>query len=75
MLLDQSTTALTQLRSMFLFYILFLYLLLFWINYKTKRYWQGKITREELVATGAALRKANWLTQRDIGINLIPSND
>src|SRR5580692_9698980 len=41
----------------------------------TEAYWQSKITRSELEATGRALRKQNWLTQKAAGIDLIPSND
>jgi 5-methyltetrahydropteroyltriglutamate--homocysteine methyltransferase len=38
-------------------------------------YWAGKISAEELLATGASIRKHNWQLQADAGINLIPSND
>jgi len=41
----------------------------------TEKYWQGKISQEELKQTGAELRKKNWLLQKEKGINLIPSND
>ncbi|MFZ5495138.1 MAG: 5-methyltetrahydropteroyltriglutamate--homocysteine S-methyltransferase [Verrucomicrobiota bacterium] len=41
----------------------------------TEAYWQGKITRAELEATGRNLRRQNWLTQQAAGIDLIPSND
>jgi 5-methyltetrahydropteroyltriglutamate--homocysteine methyltransferase len=41
----------------------------------TESYWGGKLSAAELEATGARLRRRNWETQRDAGIDLIPSND
>ena len=41
----------------------------------TEAYWQGKLSLEELLATGKALRKANWEKQNAAGIDLIPVND
>lgn len=38
-------------------------------------YWQGKLTRDELEKVALAIRCRNWITQRDAGIDLIPSND
>jgi len=38
-------------------------------------YWAGKSTADDLLKTGAALRRANWEAQRDAGITRIPSND
>ena len=38
-------------------------------------YWAGKISAEELLATGASIRKHNWQLQAESGIDLIPSND
>jgi len=38
-------------------------------------YWQGKLTREELEKVALTIRCRNWITQRDAGIDLIPSND
>ncbi|HSD06909.1 5-methyltetrahydropteroyltriglutamate--homocysteine S-methyltransferase [Flavobacterium sp.] len=38
-------------------------------------YWAGKITAEELLTTGSAIRKQNWQLQAENGIDLIPSND
>lgn len=38
-------------------------------------YWSGKITAEELLATGKNIRKENWALQHNAGIDLIPSND
>jgi 5-methyltetrahydropteroyltriglutamate--homocysteine methyltransferase len=41
----------------------------------TEAFWRGNISADELSATGAELRRANWLTQKEAGIDLIPSND
>ena len=41
----------------------------------TEAYWQGKLSLEDLLATGKALRKANWEKQHAAGIDLIPVND
>src|SRR5206468_20418 len=41
----------------------------------TEGYWGGKISRGQLLATGAELRRRHWQLQRDIGIRRIPAND
>jgi len=41
----------------------------------TESFWKGKITLEELLATGKEIRKNNWQTQKEAGIDIIPSND
>ncbi len=41
----------------------------------TEGYWSGKVSADELAETAAAIRKANWETQREAGIDCIPSND
>ena len=41
----------------------------------TEAYWKGELGGDELLATGARLRKENWETQRAAGIDLIPCND
>src|SRR5580698_8574925 len=41
----------------------------------TEAYWTGALTAAELEAAGARLRRRNWETQRDAGIDLVPSND
>src|SRR6266511_493216 len=41
----------------------------------TEGYWSGKVPREQLLATGADLRRLHWQLQRDVGIDRIPSND
>lgn len=38
-------------------------------------FWAGRISREELLAQGKAIRKENWEGQKSAGIDLIPSND
>ena len=40
-----------------------------------EKYWSGKLNYEELLNTGAKIRKENWLLQKNLGIDLIPSND
>ncbi len=35
----------------------------------------GKIKQEELLSSASAIRKSNWLLQKEKGIALIPSND
>ncbi|HXL09824.1 MAG TPA: 5-methyltetrahydropteroyltriglutamate--homocysteine S-methyltransferase [Gemmatimonadales bacterium] len=41
----------------------------------TEGYWSGKVSRADLLSTGASLRAAHWRLQRDAGLDLIPSND
>src|ERR1051325_505115 len=41
----------------------------------TEGYWSGKVTREQLLATGAELRRRHWQLQRDIGVSRISAND
>jgi len=38
-------------------------------------YWDGKISAEELLQVGKTLRINNWELQKNIGIDLVPSND
>ncbi len=38
-------------------------------------YWSGKISYEELISTGKVIKLKNWQLQKDLGIDLIPSND
>jgi 5-methyltetrahydropteroyltriglutamate--homocysteine methyltransferase len=37
-------------------------------------YWDGRATRDELLATGQRLRAATWRRLRDLGLAAIPSN-
>src|SRR2546422_180795 len=41
----------------------------------TEGYWGGKVSREQLLRTGAELRAAHWRLQRDPGLDLVPVND
>ena len=41
----------------------------------TEGYWGGKVSREQLLGTGAQLRRRHWELQRDLGIDRIPAND
>src|SRR2546422_7812275 len=41
----------------------------------TEGYWGGKVSREQLLRTGAELRAAHWRLQRDAGLALVPVND
>src|SRR5450759_5265780 len=38
-------------------------------------YWSGKITYDQLIQTAVEIKQKNWLLQKDLGIDLIPSND
>ena len=40
-----------------------------------ERYWSGRLNAAELQARAAELRRNVWLSHRDAGIDLIPSND
>src|SRR5688572_20757156 len=41
----------------------------------TEAYWKGKLSLDELLATGKTLRQTNWKKQQAAGIDLIPVND
>src|SRR5438876_11926302 len=41
----------------------------------TEGYWSGKVSRAQLLATGAELRRRHWQLQRDIGLDRIPADD
>jgi len=38
-------------------------------------FWSGKLQEQELLSTAKTLRQQNWLLQKSLGIDLIPSND
>lgn len=38
-------------------------------------YWTGKIDYEQLILSGKKLRVKNWFLQKELGLDLIPSND
>lgn len=41
----------------------------------SERYWAGKLTREDLLATADDLMMRHWKLQKDAGIDIIPVND
>src|SRR3989475_2797429 len=41
----------------------------------TEGYWAGRLSAQQLHATGAELRRRHWELQRAIGIDRIPAND
>src|SRR5438105_9378445 len=41
----------------------------------TEGYWAGKLSAQQLLATGAELRRRHWELQRAIAIDRIPAND
>ena len=45
------------------------------IKKKIEAYWSGKIEKSEVIKTAEELRRINWLLQKEIGIDHIPSND
>jgi len=38
-------------------------------------YWNGDLTKDELRDSAQALRKTHWTEQRDLGLDVVPSND
>ncbi|MGH8667439.1 MAG: 5-methyltetrahydropteroyltriglutamate--homocysteine S-methyltransferase, partial [Burkholderiales bacterium] len=38
-------------------------------------YWSSRISLDELLQAGAAIRRDNWRLQREAGLDLIPCND
>jgi 5-methyltetrahydropteroyltriglutamate--homocysteine methyltransferase len=38
-------------------------------------YWSGRLNYDELIKTGAEIKQKNWFLQKDLGVDLIPSND
>ncbi len=41
----------------------------------SESYWEGKIGLEQLIQTGVEVRHMNWQMQKELGLDLIPSND
>jgi 5-methyltetrahydropteroyltriglutamate--homocysteine methyltransferase len=41
----------------------------------TEGYWAGRVDGAELAAIGASIRRTNWRTQKEKGIDIVPSND
>ena len=40
-----------------------------------EKYWAGRITLKELIQAGKTIRLQNWKLQKEVGIDIIPSND
>ncbi|MGV8090734.1 MAG: 5-methyltetrahydropteroyltriglutamate--homocysteine S-methyltransferase [Mangrovibacterium sp.] len=38
-------------------------------------YWSGRISYEQLMQISSAIKQKNWLAQKELGIDLIPSSD
>ena len=38
-------------------------------------YWSGRISYKELMQISSTIKQENWLTQKNLGIDMIPSND
>ena len=45
------------------------------LKFAAEKYFEGVITRAELQETAARLRETHWQTQKENGIDFIPSND
>ncbi len=45
------------------------------LKFALEKYWKNQITAQELQETGAAIQKKNWILQKELGIDFIPSND
>jgi 5-methyltetrahydropteroyltriglutamate--homocysteine methyltransferase len=41
----------------------------------TESYWKGNVSESELLEAASQIRKSNWQTQKNAGIEIIPSND
>ncbi|MBI4431715.1 MAG: 5-methyltetrahydropteroyltriglutamate--homocysteine S-methyltransferase [Candidatus Omnitrophica bacterium] len=38
-------------------------------------FWKGQLSQQELEKEASSIRKENWMLQKDLGIDIIPSND
>ncbi|MBJ6368481.1 5-methyltetrahydropteroyltriglutamate--homocysteine S-methyltransferase [Snuella sedimenti] len=38
-------------------------------------FWSGKMNQEELIKVGQDIKRQNWTLQKELGIDIIPSND
>ena len=45
------------------------------LKWAEERYWAGKISADELIQAGVAIRASNWRSERAAGIDLVPVND
>ena len=41
----------------------------------SEQFWAGKISQQQLLSTARSIRQANWQTQQQAGIDLVPCND
>ncbi len=41
----------------------------------TESYWKGDLSEADLIQAGADIRKTNWMTQKDAGLDMIPVGD
>ena len=45
------------------------------LKFATEKYFRKEISADELQSTAREIRKANWLTEKESGLDFIPSND
>ncbi|WP_420154207.1 5-methyltetrahydropteroyltriglutamate--homocysteine S-methyltransferase [Siphonobacter sp.] len=45
------------------------------LKWASEQFWAGKISKDELLWAGRQVRRQNWQTQQEAGIQWIPSND
>lgn len=45
------------------------------LKFASEKYFRGEISSQELLDTAKNLRKIHWTTQKNEGIDFIPSND
>jgi 5-methyltetrahydropteroyltriglutamate--homocysteine methyltransferase len=41
----------------------------------TERYWNGEVSEDDLRQVARDIRRRNWVFMRDVGLDLVPSND
>jgi 5-methyltetrahydropteroyltriglutamate--homocysteine methyltransferase len=45
------------------------------LKFALEKYWKGNITSDDLQQTASEIQNSNWKLQREIGLDIIPSND
>lgn len=45
------------------------------LKHALERYWKGEASQAELLETARIIRQENWQLQRNLGLDIIPSND
>ena len=45
------------------------------LKHALERYWKGGASQAELLETARIIRQENWQLQRNLGLDIIPSND